>query len=699
VEKNLDTTACCGNLADMRQRFDGLFRIGLLFLIAIACGTRAPGQTPTFTISPPVITNNYIGPITLTVGNLTHGKTVLIGEYLDANGNGQIDPGEKESAQFSVTDGRQPILGGATNINVPGDTDGQANGTITVALNYPGLNATLSGIAANYLFKLSDPTNAFNPVTNTFAILQQSASQGVSGTVYANNVPEAYALVVMGMQNGNGGGGTVSDVNGHFSISNAPGTYFLLASAPGYVGESSGVTIVSDAFATVDLTNVPATGYLAGTVSDSGTSNGLPGIFVTAQANNALTFGFTDTNGNFAIPAIADGWQISVDSDSGLASAAPYGYVALQNNKLATNLSSGSLSNLNFSFPRATALIYGTLTDSRSDAIPGALIEADSADGLYESDGATTVAGQYAVGVFSNSWFVGPQNLSANYLIESTNVPIQNGQAALADIQAQLVTAYLFGKVTDENGDPQTNISIVVNAVNTNSDFLTPLNQNFTTAGDGTFAIGLYGGVWNLSPECSSAGASGLVPPSVNFTVVDGVNQNNILLIEPFATATITGTIVDNQGDPVNATAFGTTLVNGTNYNPCGHGGQNTNTFQIAVFPGTWSVGVSGNFSSDGFDFPPNQNVTLEPGGTANLSFVLYPYGETPPQLSFVSHTPGGFSFSVMGDPQQKYSVQVSTNLKTWQSLVTNTAFGGSFFFQDTNIAETTRFYRAVLAP
>jgi hypothetical protein len=168
--------------------------------------------------------------------------------------------------------------------------------------------------------------------------------------------------------------------------------------------------------------------------------------------------------------------------------------------------------------------------------------------------------------------------------------------------------------------------------------------------------------------------------------------------VEPLATATITGTIVDNHGNPVNAIAFATATVNGTNYSPCSFGGGDTNTFQIAVFPGAWSVGVSGDFTSSGYDNPPNQNVTVN-GSGATVKFVLYPIGQTPPQLGFLSHAPGGFSFTIAGDPQQKYCVQTSTNLARWQSLVTNTAIGGSFVFQDTNATGSARFYRAVLVP
>jgi hypothetical protein len=442
---------------------------------------------------------------------------------------------------------------------------------------------------------------------------------------------------------------------------------------------------------------VAQSGVLSGTVADSGTSNGLPGIFVSAQGGAALVFGFSDTNGDFSLPAIANQWTIKINSSSGLAAVGPYGYVAFQNYSFSTNLTSGSATNINFSFPRATALFYGQLTDNHSNAITSADIEADSADNRYESDGLTDQNGRYAIGVISNDWQVGPMDLASNYLVETTNVSILNNQAVPLNIQANQITAYLYGKLLDGNGNPLNNAQIVVNAVDTNGN-LTPLNQTYTTAGDGTFAIGLYGGLWNIAPECNSSGVGGLVPPNLNITVVDGINQSNILMIEPFATTTISGSFSDTHGNPVYAIAFANATINGTNYSPCASGTQDSNTYQIAVFPGEWTVGISGDFTSSGYDNPNNQNVNVGNAG-ATVNFIFYPLGQTPPQLVNAAYVHGSFGCSVMGDPNQNYSVQVSANLVTWKSLQTNTAYGGSFYFQDNNATNPARYYRAVLVP
>jgi hypothetical protein len=679
----------------MKTRRIAATATGLMAIIFLLATQNSPAQTPTVSISPNIISNNYIGPVTVTVSNITTGKTVNFGLFLDANTNGKIDPGEYELRNFNVTDGAQAILGGATNVNVPGDSDGAANGHITTVMNFPGVT-TLAAIAGSYLLRISDPSNVFNPVTNSFTIVQAPASQGVTGTASANGQPLTNAVVVLAAQKGNGIG-AVADVHGHFSINAAPGAYNVLAGAPGYVGLATPVVVSSNSFATANTTNVTETGVLSGTIADSSTSNGLPGIFVTAQGGAALVFGFTDTNGNFSLPAIANQWKIKLNSSSGLAAVGPYGYVAFQNSSFSTNLTSGSATNINFSYPRATALFYGQLTDNHSNALTAAEIEADSADNRYVSDGATDANGRYAIGVLSNDWQVGPLNLASNYLVQTTNVSILNNQAIPLNIQADLITAYLFGKLVDAHGNPQTNTLIVVNAVETNG-FLTPLNQSYTTADDGTFAIGLYGGTWNIAPECNSAGLGGLVPPSLNFTVVDGINQSNILLIELFATTTISGSFKDTNGNPVNGIAFASTTVNGTNYSPCGGGSGETNTYQIAVFPGEWTVGVSGNFTASGYDNPANQNVNVT-GSGATVNFIFYPLGQTPPQLANPAYVSGNFEFSVQGDPNQNYCVQVSTNLKTWKSLVTNTAYGGSFYFQDNSVTNPARYYRAVLVP
>src|SRR5438093_5295140 len=144
------------------------FRIFLFLNFATMLATVA-APAATFTVSPSTVSNTFSGYITLQVGSISSGDTVLIQKYLDANTNGVIDAGDILGQQFSLTDGQGGmVIGGVTNINVPGDTDSTA-GQITANLNFQ--NGIAQNLIGKYLYRLSSPAGHFTPpLTNSFTI-------------------------------------------------------------------------------------------------------------------------------------------------------------------------------------------------------------------------------------------------------------------------------------------------------------------------------------------------------------------------------------------------------------------------------------------------------------------------------------------------------------------------------------------------
>ena len=57
--------------------------------LALNCATYA--QTPSVTVSPSAITNDYVGKIVLTISNVAPGQKVFVQRYADFNGNGSVD--------------------------------------------------------------------------------------------------------------------------------------------------------------------------------------------------------------------------------------------------------------------------------------------------------------------------------------------------------------------------------------------------------------------------------------------------------------------------------------------------------------------------------------------------------------------------------------------------------------------------------
>jgi hypothetical protein len=181
-------------------------------------------------------------------------------------------------------------------------------------------------------------------------------------------------------------------------------------------------------------------------------------------------------------------------------------------------------------------------------------------------------------------------------------------------------------------------------------------------------------------------------------SVVDGSDQSGLILVALRATNQITVTIQDSHGSPVDASTYANLTVNGTNYNACSSS-DNQGHQTISLFPGLWQIGVSGDFTGRNYDNPRYQTVNV-PGSGPNMSFTLYPLGQTPPMLYFSSFINGHFQLTLDGVPEAKYRVEYTTDLVSWTPLRTNIAFGGRFQFEDLGSTSSgARFYRTLFVP
>ncbi len=138
----------------------------LLFLGCVGIGRGAV----TFINTPSAISNTYSGIVTLQISGLTNTETVVVQKYLDEDGSNVVDTSAFLVQQFKLTDGQASVFtDGATsvtNFNVPGDTDGAANGSITANL-YPSFDFEQEFVGT-YSFVLSSPVGHFSPITNFF---------------------------------------------------------------------------------------------------------------------------------------------------------------------------------------------------------------------------------------------------------------------------------------------------------------------------------------------------------------------------------------------------------------------------------------------------------------------------------------------------------------------------------------------------
>ena len=529
----------------------------LLVLLALVAGLAQTARaTVAFTLAPAAASNTYSGKITLQITGLTNTETVVIQKFFDANGNGVIDAGEVAVQQFNLTDGQAgQVIGGVTNSNVPGDTDGTANGSITAKLLFQFASSPMA--AGNYLYKLSSPSGHFPPLTNSFTVTNFPYAQKFTGTVFSNSVAVPYASVLLFQGSGHDLtpiAGAVADNAGVYTIPAPTGTYLLVAfKSRCYASTTAAANLALGPGATVstNLNLLAATQTISGQVKDASSGAGLPGLLVPVQAKDGfLGICYTDTNGNFTAGVDADQWYVQDDS----AGTAVLGYVGLQN-KVAVNTTTGSVANVSIALPKATALFYGTVLDNLGNPLPQvvAVYASDNNNGLYQADGYTDAAGNFvtaAVGGLGNDpWQVQVDNASS-FPNDAFSQPAfqQNGgtnlgvgQAVPASLTAILATNQITGNVKDNHGANIAVVGVTASATIDGAYFF----QYVDTDANGNYSLPVASGSWTVALQCQG-GSDSLsqlgsyeCPNGQNDTIA-GNNATNNFVVQPCAGLAIT---------------------------------------------------------------------------------------------------------------------------------------------------------------
>ena len=494
--------------------FRGLFHfaVGVANLCALTAGA------VTFSVSPSTVSNTYSGYIILQVTGLSTGDTVLVQKYLDANTNGVVDAADLLTQQFQLTDNQASVIGGVTNINVPGDTDSTA-GTIVAKLNFQ--NGIAQNFIGKYLVRLSSPAGHFTPpLTNNFAITNAGYNQSFSGSVVnsGTNVPNAFVLLFQ--PSGDGGlnpqVGTVANNSGAYSIKAAPGAYTLLAVKSNFVASlltAPQLTLTNGANIVTNLTLTNATQNLSGKIVDAANASlGLPGLLVPASSttNGWLTVAFTDTNGNFTLRVRPDLWKIQKnETDVGT-----YGYLVTQNSARA-DTSTGSVSGITLSYPKATALFYGSIKDNLNRPMTNVDLFAQDENGQYETEARTHTNGNYVIGALCGAtWRVEISNdgnaaftnyvFSQSPLNQSGGTNLTCGQVAQVNFTALIATNHITGWVRDLGGNPLANVQVYAFA---NINGLDYQSQTYTD-GSGNYSLKAANGDWyvNICCGCDDCG-------------------------------------------------------------------------------------------------------------------------------------------------------------------------------------------------
>lgn len=531
--------------------------------------------TPALSITPNSVGNSYVGTVSLQVSGLIDGTTILVQKYLDVNSNGIVDAGDWLVQQYQITDGvGSPVIAGVTNINVPGD-ENPTNGVITKKINL-SLGGPEQYFVAQYLYVISSPTGAFPPVTNFFNVTNASYAQSFNGNVICNgtNVPHAFVWLLGPPRSTNSGlnliSGTVANASGYYSIQAPAGTYQLLPSASNFianVGTAPVLALGADTAINTNLLLNNTTERISGSLVDAATTNlGLPGVLMAATIQGGLAaFGSTDSTGKFTIPVLPGHFEIGEEQ----LSLAIHGYVGL-NNDTNVDATAGSVAGVTIAFPKATALLYGSVTDTNGNPLPGVQIEGDNGtngSGAYQGEAATDQNGHYVVAVVAGNWdasvddknpaysgydfCTGP---SWSYDSGGNGTNISAGMAVESDFAGIAAPYQINGSVTDEDtADAIVGVEVYA-YITVGSNYF---NLSADTDANGNYSFNAFNGNWDVGVNCNG-GTNSLAAINYQcigdlFPVISGSNASANFQVQPVGGGIPTG--FDFTATPTNALA------------------------------------------------------------------------------------------------------------------------------------------------
>ena len=492
-------------------------------ILALCLGLIDPAKSAvTFTITPSIVSNTYPGTISLHIAGFTNSaETVVVQKFLDVNGNGTIDSTDLLVQQFNLTVGKNSVIGGVTNYNVPGDL-GSATNAISARLNFQSVDF-MQNVAGQFLFRVYSASNDFPAITDTFVVSNFPFAQGITGNVYSNGVsqtlPGSVVILFPPPRSGQHGpgqpvGGAVANGAGNYTIKTPPGIYVPVAFRKGYLasfGSAPVVTVSNSVTVTTNLSVQIATNTISGTVVDAANNAiGIPGLLFPAESKSSgqLAVCFTDTNGNFSLKVGSGSWSLGSDDSS----LTVHGYVGNQNG---TNVAAGSTGVI-IPLQQATALFYGHVLDGSGNPLASLDIGAqDQNNGLYQSDALTDTNGYYVLAVLGglgsgDPWSVGYSGNPIPYIFSSPpfdqngGTNINSGQAVPADLTGLVATNFITGNVQFSS----TNVIGAGVSANTTINGQSYNLNTVDTDANGNYSLAVANGNWSVFVNCQGGSDS-----------------------------------------------------------------------------------------------------------------------------------------------------------------------------------------------
>jgi len=458
----------------------------------------------------------------------------------------------------------------------------------------------------NYTILLQSP----NPSGGDFVLSQariQNVATGTQSATFASSITYEYASVLITLKGGAGssngaisgsvtdstgapianatvsysGGSTTATTNssGAYTLSVAPGTYSVIATATGYQSSTqSNVTVTSGASTAINFSLSQTVGTISGTVSNS---TGTAIANATVSYSGGSTTATTNSSGAYTLSVAPGTYTVTV-------TAADYQPSAQSNVTVILGTTTA-----NFSLTLTPGTISGTVTSSTGTAIANATVS---------YSGGSTTATTNSSGAYTLS--VAP----GTYSVTATATGYQSSTQANVSVTATTTTTVNFsltqtpgtisGTVTSSTGTAIANATISYSGGSTTA----------TTNSSGAYTLSVAPGTYSVTATAAGYQSS----THANLTVTAGTTSTvNFSLVR--SAGTISGTVTSSTG---------AAIANATVSYSGGSATANTNAsggYTLNVAPGTYSVTAS----AAGYQSATQSNVTVSVGTTTTANFSL----------------------------------------------------------------------------
>ncbi len=316
-----------------------------------------------------------------------------------------------------------------------------------------------------------------------------------------------------------------TDENGKYEITKLEtGNYSIITDPPydANLLQNSTYAYITAGETTVLNITLPRGGIITGFVFVDGIP--LEGIYIRVSGPTYATK-YTNIDGNYTFTRLPTG--------NYTVTANPYGSYGLTTNSTSAWIVAGGAYVINFTLSTLKGVITGVVT------IGGMPLEGVTVNANYSSDNTNSYGRYYILGLSNGTYNVTAQpyyywNLTSISTLEN----ITEGQTKTINFELETIGAMLTGLVTDVNGNPVANAYVSASGPSYGYDH-TDINGRY-------FIFNLENGTHTISVSPSD----NLLSNSTDVNTTTGtITTANIIL--PTG-GTITGTVTDNLGSPVN---------------------------------------------------------------------------------------------------------------------------------------------------